>query len=123
MLEGRSLLLEVQRDLKAELADLRLQVLDVAGQEILTRDKVNLRVNLTAGYRVTDVLAATRAGEADRLSYKELRFGLRAAVGTHSRRLLESRRDDEVVGAHIKRRVTDYGLGSSLSGEGHHPAG
>jgi len=36
------------RDVRVEFADLRLQVLEVAGQEILTRDKVPLRVNLNA---------------------------------------------------------------------------
>src|SRR5262245_29457865 len=41
------------RDLKVETVDLRLQVIEVAGQEILTKDKVPLRVNLNAGYRVT----------------------------------------------------------------------
>jgi hypothetical protein len=46
------------RDLRVEFVDLRLQVLEVAGQEILTKDKVPLRVNLNAGYRVTDVRVA-----------------------------------------------------------------
>jgi len=43
---------------RGDFVDLRLQVVEVAGQEILTKDKVPLRVNLTAGYRITDVLAA-----------------------------------------------------------------
>ena len=32
----------------AEVVDTRLQVLEVSGQEILTKDKVNLRINLAA---------------------------------------------------------------------------
>src|SRR5688572_13559258 len=69
------------RDMRVEFVDLRLQVLEVAGQEILTKDKVALRVNLNAGYRVTDVLVAfgKQAKPVDYL-YKELQFGLRAAV-------------------------------------------
>jgi hypothetical protein len=69
------------RDMRVDFVDLRLQVLEVAGQEILTKDKVPLRVNLNAGYRVTDVLTAfgRQAKPADYL-YKELQFGLRAAV-------------------------------------------
>ena len=107
--------------------DLRLQVLEVAGQEILTKDKVTLRVNLTAGYRVTDVLTAfaKQAKPVDFL-YKELQFGLRAAVGTRTLdELLENKGViDEVVGEHIKRRVR--GLrprGRVGRREGHHPAG
>ncbi len=101
------------RDLRGELVDLRLQVLEVAGQEILTRDKVTLRVNLTAGYRVTDVLIAfaKQAKPVDFL-YKELQFGLRAAVGTRTLdELLENKSViDEVVGDHIRRRVQGFGL-------------
>ena len=101
------------RDIKAEIVDERLQVLEVAGQEILTKDKVNLRVNLTAGYRVSDVLVAyaKQAKPMDYL-YKELQFGLRAAVGTRTLdELLENKSViDDVVTEHIKRRVAGYGL-------------
>lgn len=101
------------RDLKVESVDLRLQVLDVAGQEILTRDKVSLRVNLTAGYRITDVLTAfARQAKPVDFLYKELQFGLRAAVGTRTLdELLENKTViDDVVNQHIKRRVDGFGL-------------
>jgi regulator of protease activity HflC (stomatin/prohibitin superfamily) len=102
-----------RRDIRAEVVDLRLQVLEVAGQEILTRDKVSLRINLTAGYRISDVLAAfaKQAKPVDFL-YKELQFGLRAAVGTRTLdELLENKSViDEVVESHIRRRVVGFGL-------------
>src|SRR5258707_712914 len=65
--------------------ELRLQELKVAGEEILPRDKVSLRINLNAGYRVSDVLVAyaKQAKPVDFL-YKELQFGLRGAVGTRT---------------------------------------
>jgi regulator of protease activity HflC (stomatin/prohibitin superfamily) len=101
------------RDIRAEIVDQRLQVLEVAGQEILTRDKVALRVNLTAGYRISDVLTAfaRQAKPVDYL-YKELQFGLRAAVGTRTLdELLEDKGAlDSVVNAHIQRRVEGFGL-------------
>jgi regulator of protease activity HflC (stomatin/prohibitin superfamily) len=101
------------RDLKAEVVDTRLLVVEVAGQEILTRDKVTLRVNLTAGYRVADVLLAY-AKQAKPLEYlyKELQFGLRAAVGTRTLdELLENKVViDAVVSEHIARKVAGYGL-------------
>ena len=103
----------VNRDLRADIVDLRMQVLEVAGQEILTRDKVALRVNLTAGYRISDVLVAyaRQAKPVDYL-YKELQFGLRAAVGTRTLdELLEDKGAiDAVVDAHIRRRVEGFGL-------------
>jgi regulator of protease activity HflC (stomatin/prohibitin superfamily) len=101
------------RDVRADTVDLRLQVLEVTGQEILTKDKVSLRVNLTAGYRVSDVrLAYSRQAKPMDYLYKELQFGLRAAVGTRTLdELLENKTViDDVVSEHIKRRVVGYGL-------------
>ena len=101
------------RDLRVEFVDLRLQVIEVAGQEILTKDKVPLRVNLNAGYRVTDVVTAfaKQAKPVDFL-YKELQFGLRAAVGTRTLdELLENKGViDQVVAAHVARRIEGFGL-------------
>jgi regulator of protease activity HflC (stomatin/prohibitin superfamily) len=101
------------RELKTELVDTRLQVVEVAGQEILTRDKVTLRVNLTAGYRVADVLMAyAKQAKPVEYLYKELQFGLRAAVGTRTLdELLENKVViDAVVSEHIARKVAGYGL-------------
>ena len=101
------------RDLRVEFVDLRLQVIEVAGQEILTKDKVPLRVNLNAGYRITDVLTAyaRQAKPVDYL-YRELQFGLRAAVGTRTLdELLENKGViDQGVAEHIARRVQGYGI-------------
>ena len=101
------------REIRAEIVDLRMQVLEVAGQEILTRDKVALRVNLNAGYRISDVLTAyARQAKPMDYLYKELQFGLRAAVGTRTLdELLEDKGViDAVVGAHIRQRVEGFGL-------------
>jgi regulator of protease activity HflC (stomatin/prohibitin superfamily) len=101
------------RNVSVELVDLRLQAVEVTGQEILTRDKVALRLNLSATWRYTDVLKAYRdlAKPADHL-YRELQFGLRAAVGTRSLdELLENKTViDEVVTAQVKSKLADYGL-------------
>ena len=101
------------RDLKVDVVDLRVQAIEVAGQEILTRDKVSLRVNLTAGYRVSDVLAAYgKQAKPMEYLYKELQYGLRAAVGTRTLdELLENKGViDEVVAEHIRRRTVGLGL-------------
>jgi regulator of protease activity HflC (stomatin/prohibitin superfamily) len=101
------------RNVSVELVDLRLQALEVTGQEILTRDKVALRLNLSATWRFTDVQKAYRelAKPADHL-YCELQFGLRAAVGTRTLdELLENKTViDEVVTAQVKSKLADYGL-------------
>lgn len=101
------------RNVAVELVDLRLQALEVTGQEILTRDKVALRLNLSATWRYADVLKAfeTLAKPVDHL-YRELQFGLRAAVGTRSLdELLENKTViDEVVTAQVRERLAGYGL-------------
>ncbi|WP_280153083.1 slipin family protein [Piscinibacter sp. XHJ-5] len=101
------------RNVSVELVDLRLQALEVTGQEILTRDKVALRLNLSATWRYTDVLKAYKelAKPAEHL-YRELQFGLRAAVGTRSLdELLENKTViDEVVTAQVEAKLADYGL-------------
>ena len=101
------------RTVSVDLVDLRLQALDVAGQDILTRDKVGLRLNLAATYRVTDVLKAyTQLQKPAEHLYRELQFGLRAAVGTRSLdELLENKTViDEVVTGHARTRLAGYGL-------------
>ena len=70
------------REIRCDLIDLRLQQVDVAGQELLTKDRINLRMTLTCWYVITDpVKVKTRvANYADHL-YKEIQFSLRDAVG------------------------------------------
>ena len=101
------------RNVLVELVDLRLQTVEVTGQEILTRDKVALRLNLSATWRYTDVLKAHKelAKPADHL-YRELQLGLRAAVGTRSLdELLENKTViDEVVTAQVSSKLAGYGL-------------
>jgi regulator of protease activity HflC (stomatin/prohibitin superfamily) len=96
-----------------EVLDLRMQATEVTGQEILTRDKVSLRLNLAATWRYTDVLKAFEqlAKPAEHL-YRELQFGLRAAVGTRSLdELLENKTViDEVVSAHVRAKLSAFGL-------------
>jgi regulator of protease activity HflC (stomatin/prohibitin superfamily) len=96
-----------------EVLDLRVQAMEVTGQEILTRDKVSLRLNLAATWRYTDVLKAFEqlAKPSDHL-YRELQFGLRAAVGTRSLdELLENKTViDEVVSAHVRDKLSAFGL-------------
>ncbi len=101
------------RELQFELVDTRWQALEVSGQEILTRDKVGLRINLAATWRFADVLGAYAklAKPAEHL-YRELQFGLRAAVGTRNLdELLENKQlIDEVVTAHLAGKLAGFGL-------------
>ena len=71
------------RSVAVKLLDLRVQSLDVSGQEILTKDRVSLRLNLSALYRIVDPeLVATKLKDYANFVYQELQLLLREAVGT-----------------------------------------
>jgi len=103
----------VEREVSVELYDTRVQTLEVSGQEILTKDKVSLRINLTATYQLTDVEKAVRETKdpLDHL-YKEVQFGLRGAVGTRTLdALLEDKAViDQSVADHLKARFEAIGV-------------
>ncbi len=96
-----------------ELVDLRVKALEVQGQEILTKDKVALRINVTATYQYVDASKAVRAVKdpLDQL-YKEIQFGLRAAVGTRKLdALLEDKTAiDRDIADHLGKRFAEIGI-------------
>ena len=108
---GLSAYWKFHRNLRVELVDMRVQAMEVSGQEILTRDKVSLRVNLTAMWQVTDAVKAraTVSNFVDYI-YKELQFALREAVGT---RTLDELLTDKGV---IDREVAASAARLELSG-------
>jgi regulator of protease activity HflC (stomatin/prohibitin superfamily) len=63
--------------------DLREMTLDVQGQEIISADKVTLRLNAVATYRVTDPRRAVcSTDDYKQALYREAQLALRAVVGT-----------------------------------------
>lgn len=73
----------VGRTVQVRIVDLKRQSLDVNGQELLTRDRVTIRVNISAEYRVVDALKAVSEVKdfADAL-YRALQFAFRQTLGT-----------------------------------------
>lgn len=102
-----------RRSFQTEVFDLRQQTLEVAGQDILSKDKVPLRVNLTAGYRLVNPLTARNAlADITQYLYKELQFALRAAVGEKNLdALLEDKGAiDRGISDYIRSKTADYGI-------------
>ncbi len=93
--------------------DLREQVADVAGQEIMTADKVTLRLNLIVTFKVQDaVQAVSIVSDFKQALYREAQLALRGTVGG---RTLESLlADKEAVGAEVRsvieRRAAEFGV-------------
>ena len=102
-----------QRNVSIEVVDLRVQAVEVSGQELLTRDKVSLRVNLSASVRVTDPVAVrTRVKRYDDFLYRELQYGLRKAVATKTLDQLlgdKASLDGDIFG-YVRERVSEVGI-------------
>ncbi len=93
--------------------DLREQVLDIAGQDVMTADKVTLRLNAVLTYKVTDAAKAVTAVEDHAQAlYREAQLALRAVIGTRELDALLAEKDavaaelDQVV----RQRVASFGL-------------
>ncbi len=73
----------VGRPVAVKLVDIRETALDVSGQEILTKDRVSIRVNISATYRVVDAEKAVSSVKdfSDAL-YRALQHGFRESMGT-----------------------------------------
>lgn len=103
----------VKRRVAVEQFDTRMQAMEVQGQEMLSRDKVSLRLNLGAQFRAADPIKA-RAQLQKPLDwlYRELQFALRQAVGTRDLdRLLEDKDGiDREVFAKLASAAADNGL-------------
>jgi regulator of protease activity HflC (stomatin/prohibitin superfamily) len=98
---------------ETETIDLRLQNLEISGQEILSQDKVPLRLNLTAGFRIQDPLKAKQGlSNITDFLYKELQFALRAAVGEKKLdNLLEDKGAiDRSIAEYIRNKTVKYGI-------------
>lgn len=98
---GRYVFWRRAEKLQVEHVDLREQLCDVSGQDIMTRDKVTLRVNLLVTYRVRDAArAVTSTGDYGATLYREAQLALRAAVG--GRTLEELLTGKETVGDELR---------------------
>ncbi len=93
--------------------DLRETMLDIGGQEIMTADKVTLRLNAVVTYRVADAhKALSTADDARQALYREAQLALRTVIG--GRELDQFLADKDVVAqeleAIVRQRVAALGL-------------
>jgi regulator of protease activity HflC (stomatin/prohibitin superfamily) len=116
---GRYAFVRAVRRVDVAMLDLRLQTLEVTGQELLTKDRIGVRANQTAVFRVTDPLKAVSVSTdlQDHL-YKALQFALRQVIGT--RTLEEVLGDKQGINAAIAEQLLpnlgDSGLEVSTVG-------
>lgn len=98
---------------KTTVIDLKEQVLDIAAQDVMTSDKVTLRLNTVVTYRVRDPLkAVTEVENFAQALYREAQLALRAVIGTRELDVLLAMKD--AVAAEltslVAARATQCGL-------------
>ncbi|MEM8577766.1 MAG: slipin family protein [Pseudomonadota bacterium] len=95
------------------LIDTRAMAHEVMGQEILTHDRVSVRVNLTATYRVTDPEAAFRgAKDFTEVLHRSMALAFRQSLGARTlAQLLENKGQvDTEAGAAVRAEMARLGV-------------
>jgi regulator of protease activity HflC (stomatin/prohibitin superfamily) len=110
---GRHAFWAVGRTVRIGKVDLRPGPLEVTAQEILTKDRVGIRVTLTAFTRVVDPeKAALAAGDVPGTVYRLVQFAIREAVATRTLDEILSARDtiDREVRGFVTARAASLGV-------------
>jgi regulator of protease activity HflC (stomatin/prohibitin superfamily) len=104
---------QVGRKVTQKTVDMRPLPVEVTAQEILTRDKVSLRVTLTSFVKVVDVRkAALSTPDYQAHVYKLVQFAVREAVGgrTLDEVLADRVSVDRQIAEHVRAAMGDIGV-------------
>lgn len=99
--------------LRVEAIDQRELTLDINAQDVITADKVTVRLNTLVTFRVTEPRkAVTVVGDYRQALYREAQLALRAAIGTRELDVLLADRDGLVqeLDGLIRQRAEQMGL-------------
>ena len=101
------------RTIEVKQFDLRLQNMEVNGQEILTKDRVSLRINLSAVWQIVhaEIVKRELADSKDYL-YRELQLALRTIVSTQTldELLADKNSLNQQVLAIVSEKAAQYGI-------------
>ena len=98
---------------RIDVLDARRQTIEVPGQEILTRDKVTVRVNISTVYEIVNVATARSAvRDVEQHLYRTLQIAVRQTLGkrTLEEVLAEKADVDEMVSGEVRREMELYGV-------------
>ena len=111
---GRYLFWTGIKQVRVAPVDMRECALEIQGQELMTQDKVSLRLNLTLRFQVTDapLALASQVSFRDAL-YREAQLALRDEVGARSLDDLLARKED--LGVAVAGRIKQVGAGMGVA--------
>ncbi|MGQ0826285.1 MAG: slipin family protein [Actinomycetota bacterium] len=93
--------------------DLRETMVDVGGQEIMTADKVTLRLNAVVTYKIADARrAVSQTDDVQQALYRETQLVLRAVVGARELDVFLTDKDAVAreIEESVRRRAGELGL-------------
>jgi len=93
--------------------DLRETMVDVSGQEIITADKVTLRINAVVTYKVADARrAVSQTDDVRQALYRETQLVLRAVIGARELDSFLTEKDAVAkdIEESVRRRAVELGL-------------
>ncbi len=104
---GRHAFWQVHRTIDVRRYDLRPQPIEITAQEILTRDRVSLRVTLTAFAQVIDPLKVEQSsGDFTTYIYRLVQFAVREAIA--NRTLDEILNNRETIDSQLRTYVSEH---------------
>jgi regulator of protease activity HflC (stomatin/prohibitin superfamily) len=110
---GRHSFWTVDRKVEVKRLDLRPQAVEITAQEMLTKDRIALRVTLTALRRIVDPVRAVDAvAEVDTWLYRLVQFAIREAVAARTLDEVLSAKSalDAELRAYVRERLADTGI-------------
>lgn len=110
---GRHGFWKYNRDIQIVLQSFKLQTIEVNGQEILTKDRVSLRLNLQAMFRIENAeLATHKAENINDYLYRRLQLVLREVVGTRTLdQLLDAKNQiNELIFKQTQQEFKNFGV-------------
>jgi regulator of protease activity HflC (stomatin/prohibitin superfamily) len=110
---GRHAYWSVDRKVEVKRLDLRPQAIEITAQEMLTKDRIALRVTLTAFRRIVDPERAVGAvADVDAWLYRLVQFAIREAVAgrTLDEVLAAKNALDAELRAFVRERIAETGI-------------
>ena len=110
---GRHAFWTVNRKVEVKRLDLRPQALEITAQEMLTKDRIALRVTLTAFRRIADPeRAVSTVADVDAWLYRLVQFAIREAVAARTLDEVLSAKSalDAELRASVRERLGETGI-------------
>jgi regulator of protease activity HflC (stomatin/prohibitin superfamily) len=110
---GRHAFWTVGRKIEVKRLDLRPQAVEITAQEMLTKDRIALRVTLTAFRRIVDPQRAVSAvPDVDAWLYRLVQFAIREAVASRTLDEVLSAKNalDAELRTFVRERIADTGI-------------